>query len=127
MILAYDWVTVVSVIFTSLLCWVSVYWTSTCKSEAKLSHRSIFFILFLRNGKCLGTAFDRVQLGPSYGYFPAVSLSLSENLRANFGATPLRYPLEGYRPLQDPPMMDLVAAQQLFGYLERLLPSFAQV
>lgn len=83
--------------------------------------------LCYRNGKSFGVAFDTVRMGPTYAYFPAVSLSLSENLRANFGATPLHYPLEGYRPLQDPPTMDLVAAQQLFCYLERLLPSFAQV
>lgn len=33
-----------------------------------------------------------MRLGPGCAYYPAVSLSLNENLRANFGATPLRYP-----------------------------------
>ncbi|XP_046554728.1 E3 ubiquitin-protein ligase RNF123-like isoform X1 [Haliotis rubra] len=77
---------------------------------------------FYRNGNCMGQAFSTVRRGPGLAYFPAVSLSISENLRANFGATPLRYPLEGYQPLQDPPKSDLVRAQVLFGYLEKLLP-----
>ncbi len=34
-----------------------------------------------------------------------------------------RYPIEGYRPLQDPPTLDLIRAQQLFTYMERLLPN----
>lgn len=40
----------------------------------------------------MGKAFTNINLGPGYAYFPAVSLAASENLRANFGATPLRYP-----------------------------------
>ena len=40
----------------------------------------------------MGKAFSNINLGPGYAYFPAVSLASSENLRANFGATPLRYP-----------------------------------
>ena len=70
----------------------------------------------------MGEAFNQIRLGQGIAYFPAVSLSLGENLRANFGATPLRYPMEGYRPLQDPPTGDLVKSQQLFSYLEALLP-----
>ena len=81
-----------------------------------------FFCIF-RNGRDLGEAFNAVRQGPGLAYFPAVSLSLGENLRANFGATPLRYPMEGYRPLQDAPTVDLIRAQQLFPYLERLLPN----
>ena len=77
-----------------------------------------------RNGRNLGVAFDNIKLGPGMAYFPAVSLSLGENLRANFGATPLRYPLFGYRPLQDPPTVNLTKAQYLHDCLERLLPSF---
>lgn len=79
-------------------------------------------ITFFRNGKCLGEAFNSVRTGPGFAYFPAVSLSMSENVRANFGATPLRYQVEGYRPLQDPPTIDLIQAQLLFCYLENLLP-----
>ncbi|GAB1599201.1 E3 ubiquitin-protein ligase RNF123-like isoform X2 [Argonauta hians] len=67
-------------------------------------------ITFFRNGKCLGEAFNNVRCGPGYAYFPAVSLSMSENI------------LEGYKPLQDPPHLDLVQAQILFCYLENLLP-----
>ena len=81
------------------------------------------FFLYFRNGRSLGEAFNTVRQGPGLAYFPAVSLSLGENLRANFGATPLRYPMEGYRPLQDAPTVDLIRAQQLFTYLERLLPN----
>ena len=81
----------------------------------------LFYIF--RNGRSLGEAFNTVRQGPGLAYFPAVSLSLGENLRANFGATPLRYPMEGYRPLQDAPTVDLIRAQQLFTYLERLLPN----
>lgn len=51
-----------------------------------------FLLFYYRNGKSLGEAFSCVRLGPGYAYFPAVSLSLGESLRANFGATPLRYP-----------------------------------
>ena len=40
----------------------------------------------------MGEAFSSVKLGPNCAYFPAVSLSVTENLRANFGSTPLRYP-----------------------------------
>ncbi|XP_041349539.1 E3 ubiquitin-protein ligase RNF123-like [Gigantopelta aegis] len=79
-------------------------------------------ITFYRNGNNMGEAFSSVKLGPNCAYFPAVSLSVTENLRANFGSTPLRYPVEGYHPLQDPPKLDLVKAQLLFNYLEKLLP-----
>ncbi|KAK3585944.1 hypothetical protein CHS0354_038486 [Potamilus streckersoni] len=51
-------------------------------------------ITFYRNGKCLGEAFNNVKVGKGYAYFPAVSLSPSENVCANFGATPLQYPLQ---------------------------------
>ncbi len=81
------------------------------------------FYIFSRNGHCLGEAFNNLRLGAGISYFPAVSLSLGENLRANFGATPLRYPMEGYRPLEDAPSVDLIRAQHLFNYMERLLPN----
>ena len=38
----------------------------------------------------MGEAFTDIRLGPGFAYFPAVSLSMGENLRANFGVTPLR-------------------------------------
>jgi hypothetical protein len=52
----------------------------------------VLLAICYRNGKSLGEAFSCVRLGPGYAYFPAVSLSLGESLRANFGATPLKYP-----------------------------------
>lgn len=70
----------------------------------------------------MGDAFLDVPLGPGYAYFAAVSLSHNENLRANFGSTPLRYPLEGFRPLQDPPATDVIKARLLFTYMDRVLP-----
>lgn len=70
----------------------------------------------------MGDAFLDVPLGPGYAYFAAVSLSHNENLRANFGSTPLRYPLEGFRSLQDPPATDVVKARLLFTYMDRVLP-----
>ncbi|CAC5401067.1 unnamed protein product [Mytilus coruscus] len=79
-------------------------------------------VTFYRNGKNMGKAFTNINLGPGYAYFPAVSLAASENLRANFGATPLRYPVEGYRPLQDPPTDDIAKAWYLLDYMENLLP-----
>ncbi|XP_066594474.1 E3 ubiquitin-protein ligase RNF123-like [Prorops nasuta] len=60
-------------------------------------------IEFCRNGKLLGLAFDKVSIGPGIAYFPTVSLGFTENLTANFGATPLRYPIDGYEALQIAP------------------------
>ncbi|KAL4226861.1 hypothetical protein ACF0H5_014840 [Mactra antiquata] len=76
---------------------------------------------FYRNGKSLGEAFSNVRFGPGFAYFPAVSLSLGESLRANFGATPLKYPVEGYSPLQTSPCNDIIKTNVLLGYLEKLL------
>lgn len=45
-----------------------------------------------RNGVSMGLAFDQLRVGSGYAYFPAVSLSLSESVQANFGHLPLRYP-----------------------------------
>ena len=57
-------------------------------------------ISYFRNGLPLGTAFRPI---PSVAYFPAISLSFGEALLVNFGATPLRFPVAGFRPLQAPP------------------------
>ncbi|XP_077678113.1 E3 ubiquitin-protein ligase RNF123 isoform X6 [Eretmochelys imbricata] len=54
-------------------------------------------------------------------YFPAISLSFKESVAFNFGSRPLRYPVEGYRPLQDPPSVDLVKAHKLLGYLKNVI------
>ena len=71
---------------------IFLFWPLVCLILLnKASKRTVDFFLF-RNGKNLGKAFSNINLGPGYAYFPAVSLAASENLRANFGATPLRYP-----------------------------------
>ena len=36
------------------------------------------------------------------------------------------YPLEGYSPLESPPSRDLLKAQILFNYLDRLLPTLVE-
>ncbi|XP_052781635.1 E3 ubiquitin-protein ligase RNF123-like [Mya arenaria] len=78
-------------------------------------------IAFYRNGKSLGEAFSSLRLGTGFAYFPAVSLSHGENLRANFGATPLKYPLEGFSPLQTAPTGEVIKTNLLLEYLEKLL------
>nr|XP_032822269.1 E3 ubiquitin-protein ligase RNF123 isoform X1 [Petromyzon marinus]XP_032822271.1 E3 ubiquitin-protein ligase RNF123 isoform X2 [Petromyzon marinus] len=75
-------------------------------------------ISFCLNGLSMGVAFPDVRLGPGFAYFPAISLSFRENVSFNFGSRPLRYPVEGYRPLQDPPTTDLMQAQRLMGYFQ---------
>uniref|UniRef100_A0A8C3DBB8 E3 ubiquitin-protein ligase RNF123 n=1 Tax=Corvus moneduloides TaxID=1196302 RepID=A0A8C3DBB8_CORMO len=76
-------------------------------------------IAFCLNGISLGTAFDNITRGAGMAYFPAISLSFKESVAFNFGSRPLRYPLavgrEGYRPLQDPPVADLVKARKLLA------------
>jgi len=78
-----------------------------------------------RNGQSLGEAFTDVRVGQGFAYFPAVSLSIHENVRANFGSTPLHYTLPGYRPLQAPPTIDLIRSRLLLSYFERLVPIMA--
>ncbi|NXE39232.1 RN123 ligase, partial [Ptilorrhoa leucosticta] len=77
-------------------------------------------IAFCLNGISLGTAFDNITRGAGMAYFPAISLSFKESVAFNFGSRPLRYP-EGYRPLQDPPVADLVKARKLLGYLKNVI------
>ena len=38
-----------------------------------------------------------------------------------------RYPIEGYRPVQEPPNDDLIKGKTLLECLERILPYFMQV
>ncbi|GFR16698.1 e3 ubiquitin-protein ligase RNF123 [Trichonephila clavata] len=82
---------------------------------------------FYRNGNYLGDAFDKVQIGPSLAYFPAVSLAYNENLVANFGSTPLRYPVAGYSPLQLYPKKDIAQTNKLLMWLEKLLDLYNSV
>jgi len=101
---------------------------------------------FSRNGKDLGVAFRDVKRGHGIAYFPAVSLSLNESLVANFGATPLHFPLPGteksrsvrelvplyligwagYNPIQQQRRGDMMKANLLFSWLEKLLSLFPE-
>ncbi|XP_059139447.1 E3 ubiquitin-protein ligase RNF123-like [Physella acuta] len=83
-------------------------------------------ITFYRNGVSLGEAFNNVRVGPGYAYFPAVSLSFTESVQANFGSLPLRYPVEGYKPLQSPRCEPVAQADLLLTYLQRLLPKMVE-
>ncbi|XP_069500288.1 E3 ubiquitin-protein ligase RNF123 isoform X2 [Ambystoma mexicanum] len=78
-------------------------------------------ISFCLNGVCLGTAFSDVARGFGMAYFPAISLSFKESVAFNFGSRPFRYPVEGYRPLQDPPSADLKKARTLLGYVKNII------
>ncbi|KAM4583207.1 E3 ubiquitin-protein ligase RNF123 isoform 2-T2 [Fundulus diaphanus] len=78
-------------------------------------------ITFCLNGQSLGTAFSGIKTGPGVAYFPAISLSFKESVAFNFGSRPLRYPVEGYLPLQDPPAADLLKAHQLLGFIKNVL------
>ncbi|XP_061252859.1 E3 ubiquitin-protein ligase RNF123 isoform X2 [Bos javanicus] len=76
---------------------------------------------FSLNGVSLGTAFENLSRGLGMAYFPAISLSFKESVAFNFGSRPLRYPVAGYRPLQDPPSTSLVRAQRLLGCFRAVL------
>lgn len=76
---------------------------------------------FCLNGVSLGTAFENLSRGLGMAYFPAISLSFKESVAFNFGSRPLRYPVAGFRPLQDPPFADLVRAQRLLGCFQTVL------
>lgn len=80
-------------------------------------------ISYSRNGHSLGVAFQDIRRGKGYAYFPAISLSFAEVVQLNFGGTPFRYHVEGYNPIQDPPVSDNNKARDLFQSLERLLPA----
>jgi hypothetical protein len=54
-------------------------------------------------------------------YFPSVSLGFKENLIANFGLTPMKYPVRGFEPIQEAPFYDLTKAKKLVMWLSELL------
>ncbi|RWS27430.1 E3 ubiquitin-protein ligase RNF123-like protein [Leptotrombidium deliense] len=78
-------------------------------------------VAFYRNGRHLGQAFNNVKVGQGMVYFPAVSLAYNESLVANFGATPLRYPVDGYHPLEAIPYNDICKANLLFEWTFSLI------
>ncbi|KAF4355134.1 hypothetical protein F8388_026059 [Cannabis sativa] len=78
-------------------------------------------ITFYRNGISLGVAFRGIrQMGPGFGYYPAISLSQGERCELNFGSRPFKYPVEGYLPLEPPPTVN-TCAFKLLSCLSRLL------
>ena len=74
-------------------------------------------IEYHRNGKSLGEAFNSIERGTGIAYYPAVSLAFNDGLTANFGGSPLKYPIHGYMPLQQPPYKALYQADVLLEYL----------
>lgn len=72
----------------------------------------------------MGKAFDCIHVGPGMAYFPAVSLGFKENIVANFGSTPMRYPVPGFEPIQQAPFRDLAKAEKLIIWLSQLLRLF---
>ncbi|KAH0568854.1 E3 ubiquitin-protein ligase RNF123-like [Cotesia glomerata] len=76
---------------------------------------------FYRNGRHLGRAFENIAMGTGIAYFPTVSLAFTENLTANFGSTPLRYPVDGYQCLQLTPHDQVIKASMLIKWLGNLL------
>lgn len=78
-------------------------------------------ISFYRNGVSLGVAFDGIpKMGAGIGYYPAVSLSEGERCDVNFGSRPFEYPVDGFHPIQPPPVCNSFAAY-LLQCLSRLL------
>ncbi|XP_011305831.1 E3 ubiquitin-protein ligase RNF123 [Fopius arisanus] len=78
-------------------------------------------ISFYRNGRSLGTAFEGITTGAGVAYFPTVSLAFTENLTANFGSTPFRYPIPGYETLEGAPEASLRRSKLLVLWFERLI------
>lgn len=74
-------------------------------------------IEYYRNGVSLGVAFEDIERGPGLSLFPAVSLAFNDSLTANFGGSPFRYPVAGYKPIQLPPEKLLYQADILLEYL----------
>ncbi|XP_018407153.1 PREDICTED: E3 ubiquitin-protein ligase RNF123-like [Cyphomyrmex costatus] len=76
---------------------------------------------YYRNGRSLGRAFENIPMGAGIAYFPTVSLAFTENLTANFGSIPFRYPIEDYESLQAPPMAQVRQAMLLFQWLSQVI------
>lgn len=74
-------------------------------------------IEYYRNGVSLGIAFDDVSRGPGIALFPAASLAFDDSLTANFGGSPFRHPVDGYKALQMCPVIKLEKAEFLLNNL----------
>lgn len=88
-----------------------------------LRHKKLKFpqLIFYRNGKSMGTAFNNIRRGPGIAYFPAASLAYGENIVTNFGATPFQYPIDGYSPLQLQSTVNNAKADSLLAWLNNVL------
>ncbi|XP_014468649.1 PREDICTED: E3 ubiquitin-protein ligase RNF123-like [Dinoponera quadriceps] len=82
---------------------------------------------FYRNGRSLGRAFENVPMGAGIAYLPTVSLAFTENLTANFGSIPFRYPVKGYQPLQASPAAQVLQATLLFQWLSQVIELLEQL
>ncbi|XP_017884419.1 E3 ubiquitin-protein ligase RNF123-like isoform X2 [Ceratina calcarata] len=76
---------------------------------------------FYRNGRNLGRAFENITMGSSFAYFPTVSLARTESLIANFGLTPMHYPLQGYEPMQAIPKEKILRATLLLDWFSKII------
>lgn len=74
-------------------------------------------ITYYRNGESMGSAFTEIEKGPGLALFPAISLAFNEEIRANFGGSPFRYPINHYKPLQMKPIADLEKSELLLGFI----------
>jgi Kip1 ubiquitination-promoting complex protein 1 len=74
-------------------------------------------IEYYRNGNALGVAFEDIEIGPGITLFPAVSLAFNDSLTANFGGSPFRYPIAGFKPIQLAPRKFLYQADILLECL----------
>lgn len=83
-------------------------------------------IEYYRNGVSLGEAFNDIERGPGLALFPAVSLAFNDSLTANFGGSPFRHPVAGYRPLQQKPKIELINANYLLQYFVNLCRVISQ-
>ncbi|KAL4578054.1 hypothetical protein LXL04_014169 [Taraxacum kok-saghyz] len=78
-------------------------------------------ISYYRNGVSLGVAFTGIRkMVPGLGYYPAVSLSQGERCDLNFGAHPFRHPVEGFQPIQAPPITNQLAISLLHCFSKLL-------
>ena len=75
--------------------------------------------MIFRNGKSLGVAFTNILRCAGIAYFPAASLAFNENIVANFGATPMQYPVPGFSPLQLQHSVENAKADLLLEWLDR--------
>ncbi|CAK9813379.1 E3 ubiquitin-protein ligase RNF123 [Anthophora plagiata] len=76
---------------------------------------------FYRNGRNLGRAYENISMGPGFAYFPAVSIAQGGGLTANFGSTPMHYPVKEYEPLQAVPKQEIAEATLLFEWFRKMV------